>query len=143
MGEALLASLGVRLASGLPTLAVVGDWGQLMVPAEIHAAVELGLDRYVIVVWANGGGAFIGAGVAQQRLQVPEAAWRWRKPPRFAHIAEGLGAQGVVVTDVETLERAVYAGLRGPAPVVIEARIDPTAPIPAGDRFLSLGESRS
>jgi acetolactate synthase-1/2/3 large subunit/5-guanidino-2-oxopentanoate decarboxylase len=142
MGEAVLASLGVRLASGLPTLALVGDWGQCMVPSELHSAVELGLDRYVIVVWANGGGAFIGAGVAQQGLQVPDAAWRWGKPPSFARIAEGLGAKGVVATDVRALQRAVSAGLRGSGPVVIEARIDATAPIPAGDRFLTLGESR-
>jgi thiamine pyrophosphate-dependent acetolactate synthase large subunit-like protein len=143
MGEAVLASLGVRLASGLPTLALVGDWGQAMVPSELHTAVELGLDRYVIVVWANGGGAFIGAGVAQQGLQVPPAAWRWQAPPSFARIAEGFGAKGVVATDVRALRRAVSEGLRGSGPVVIEARIDPTAPIPAGDRFLTLGESRA
>jgi thiamine pyrophosphate-dependent acetolactate synthase large subunit-like protein len=142
MGEAVLASLGVRLASGLPTLAVVGDWGQLMVPSEIHTAVELGMDRYVVVVWANGGGAFIGAGVSQQGLHVPEATWRWREPPSFARVAEGLGARGVVATNAATLQRAVSDGLRGKGPVVIEARIDPAAPIPAGDRFLSLGESR-
>jgi len=143
MGEAVLASLGVRLASGLPTLALVGDWGQAMVPSELHTAVELGLDRYVVVVWANGGGAFIGAGVAQQGLQVPPAAWRWQAPPSFARIAEGFGAKGVVATDVRALRRAVSEGLRGSGPVVIEARIDPTAPIPAGDRFLTLGESRA
>lgn len=143
MGEAVLASVGVRLASDLPTLALVGDWGSAMVPSELHTAVELGLDRYVVVVWANGGGAFIGAGVAQQRLQVPDALWRWRQPPSFARVAEGLGAKGVVATDTRTLQRAVSEGLRGTGPVVIEARIDATAPIPAGDRFLSLGESRA
>lgn len=143
MGEAVLASLGVRLASSLPTLALVGDWGQLMVPAELHTAVELGLDRYVVVVWANGGGAFIGAGIAQQGLQVPESAWRWRRPPSFARLAESFGAHGVVATDVRTLQRAVSEGLRGPGPVLIEARIDPHASIPAGDRFLTLGESRA
>jgi acetolactate synthase I/II/III large subunit len=141
MGEALLASLGVRLASGLPTLALVGDWGYSMAPAELHTAVELALDRYVVVVWANGGGALIGAGVAQQRLQVPEAAWRWQTPPRFAQVAAGYGAEALVVSDALSLEQAVAAGLRGPRPVLIEARIDPTAPVPAGDRFLTLGEA--
>ena len=143
MGEAVLASLGVRLASGLPTLALVGDWGQCMVPSELHTAVELGLDRYVVVVWANGGGAFIGAGVAQQGLRVPEAAWRWRQPPSFAQVAEGFGAKGVVATDAPTLQRVVTEGLRGAGPVLVEARIDPSAPIPAGDRFLSLGVPRA
>jgi thiamine pyrophosphate-dependent acetolactate synthase large subunit-like protein len=97
----------------------------------------------VVVVWANGGGAFIGAGIAQQGLQVPDAAWRWRKPPSFARVAEGYGAQGVVVRDASALRRAVAAGLRAPRPVVIEALIDPAAPIPAGDRFLTLGESHA
>jgi thiamine pyrophosphate-dependent acetolactate synthase large subunit-like protein len=142
MGEALLASLGVRLASGMPTLALVGDWGNVMVPSELHTAVELGLDRYVIVVWANGGGAFIGAGVAQQGLRVPEAAWRWRRPPSFTRIAEGLGAKAIVATNTRTLQHAVSEGLAGAGPVLIEARIDAKAPIPAGDRFLSLGDSR-
>lgn len=143
MGEATLASLGVRLASGLPTLALVGDWGQCMTPAELHTAVELGLGRYVVVVWANGGGAFIGAGVAQQNLRVPEAAWRWQRPPSFARIARGYGAEGVVVTTPGALRRAVQHGLAAPRPVLIEARVDPLAPVPAGDRFLTLGESRS
>ena len=143
MGEALLASLGIRLASGAPTLALVGDWGFCMAPHELHTAVELGLSRYVVVVWSNGGGAFIGAGVKQQGLHVPEAAWAWRNPVGFARVAEGLGAHGVVVTDVTELTRAVAAGLASDRPVLIDAKIDPDATVPAGDRFLTLGVERS
>lgn len=143
MGEALLASLGIRLASQLPTLAIVGDWGYVMTPAEIHTAVELGLDRYVVLVWANAGGAFIGAGVKQQRFRVPEAAWRWRSPPSFAQVARAYGARGVTVCDAEALQKELARGLRGEGPVVIEARIDPEAVVPAGERFLSLGLSRA
>jgi thiamine pyrophosphate-dependent acetolactate synthase large subunit-like protein len=135
-----MASLGVRLASGLPTLALVGDWGHCMTPAELHTAVELGLDHYVVVVWSNRGGAFIRAGVEQQGIRVPDQTWRWQRPPSFARLAEAYGAQGVVASDALTLEQAVAAGLRGGRPVLIEARIDPDAPIPAGDRFLTLGE---
>lgn len=141
MGEALLASLGVRLASGLPTLALVGDWGYAMTPAELHTAVELGLDRYVVVVWANGGGAFIGAGVKQQGLHVPEKLWRWQHPPSFSRVAGAYGADAVAVTNAAALERAVSEGLSGTRPLLIEARIEASAPIPAGDRFLTLGES--
>ena len=140
MGEALLASIGVRLASGLPTLVLVGDWGHCMAPAEIHTAVELALDRYVVVVWANGGGAFVEAGVRQQGIAVPEQAFRWRVPPDFARMARAYGAGGVVVSDAATLEREVFRALRGTEPTLIEARIDPDVPIPAGDRFLTLGE---
>jgi acetolactate synthase I/II/III large subunit len=140
MGEALMASVGVRLASGLPTLVLTGDWCYCMAPAELHTAVELGLCGYVVVVWANGGGAFIGTGVRQQGLTVPERAWRWRHPPAFSEVARGYGAEGVLVTDAPALEREVRKGLRGARPLLVEARIDSDVPVPAGDRFLSLGE---
>lgn len=143
MGEALLASLGIRLASNLPTLALVGDWGYSMCPAEIHTAVELGLDRYVVLVWANGGGAFIGAGIAQQRIAVPDAVWRWQKPPQFAQLAAAYGARGVTVSDAATLQNELARALGEAGPVLIEARIDPLAHVPAGDRFLTLGEARA
>jgi thiamine pyrophosphate-dependent acetolactate synthase large subunit-like protein len=141
MGEALMASLGIRLASGLPTLALVGDWCFCMSPLELHTAVELELSAYVVVVWANQGGAFIGAGVAQQGIVVPEAAWRWRRAPDFAHVAKGLGAVGVTATSAAALAEAVREGLSGARPLLIEAMIDPEVPVPAGDRFLSLGVS--
>jgi thiamine pyrophosphate-dependent acetolactate synthase large subunit-like protein len=143
MGEALLASLGVRLASNLPTLALVGDWGYAMCPAEIHTAVELGLDRYVVLVWANGGGAFIGAGIAQQKIVVPDPVWRWRAPPHFAGVAAAYGARGVTVSDASSLHDELTRALGEAGPVLIEARIDPSAHVPAGDRFLTLGEARA
>jgi thiamine pyrophosphate-dependent acetolactate synthase large subunit-like protein len=143
MSEALMASVGIRLASSLPTLALVGDWGHCMAPAELHTAVELGLDRYVVLVWANAGGAFIGAGVEQQGIAVPDEVWRWRRPPEFARIARGYGARGVTVNLAAQLERELARGLRGAGPVLIEAKIDADVPVPAGDRFLTLGEARS
>lgn len=143
MGEALMASLGIRLASNLPTLALVGDWGYSMCPAEIHTAVELGLDRYVVLVWANGGGAFIGAGIAQQGIAVPDPVWRWQNSPQFAQVGAAYGAHGVTVSDAATLQSELSLAFEGDRPVVIEARIDPAAPVPAGDRFLSLGEARA
>jgi thiamine pyrophosphate-dependent acetolactate synthase large subunit-like protein len=140
MGEALMASLGIRLASNLPTLVVVGDWGYTMSPSEIHTAVELRLDRYVVLVWANGGGAFIGAGIEQQGINVPDAVWRWQTRPNFAQVAQAHGASGITVSDAVTLQSELSRALRGAGPVLIEARIDPTAHVPAGDRFLTLGE---
>ena len=142
MGEALMASLGIRLASDAPTLTIVGDWGYCMSPSEIHTAVELGLDRYVVLVWANAGGAFIAAGVEQGRIAVPDRVWHWETPPDFARVAGAFGAQGVTVSDAESLERELERAFRSPGPVVIEARIDPNVPVPAGDRFLTLGEAR-
>lgn len=143
MSEALMASLGVRLASNLPTLTIVGDWGYCMAPAELHTAVELELDRYVVLVWANSGGAFIGAGVKQQGIAVPDEVWRWKCPPRFAEVARAYGARGVTVDNAAALERELLRAFRGAGPVLIEAKIDPEIAVPAGDRFLTLGDARS
>jgi thiamine pyrophosphate-dependent acetolactate synthase large subunit-like protein len=143
MSEALMASVGVRLASNLPTLTIVGDWGYCMAPAEIHTAVELELDRYVVLVWANSGGAFIEAGVKQQGIAVPDEVWRWKCPPRFAEVARAYGARGVTVGDAVALEQELSRALRGVGPVLIEAKIDPDIAVPAGDRFLTLGGARS
>jgi thiamine pyrophosphate-dependent acetolactate synthase large subunit-like protein len=142
MGEALMTSLGIRLASSLPTLTLVGDWGYCMAPSEIHTAVELGLDRFVVLIWANGGGAFIGAGVKQQGIRVPNDVWQWRSPPDFAKVASGYGARGVTVTDAEALRSELWGALRGSGPTLIEAKIDVSAGVPAGDRFLTLGDAR-
>ena len=142
MGEALMASLGIRLASDAPTLTIVGDWGYCMAPSEIHTAVELGLDRYVVLIWANSGGAFIAAGIEQQRIAVPETVWHWQTPPDFAGVASAFGAQGVTVTNAEALEQELARAFLSAGPVIIEARIDPSVPVPAGDRFLTLGEAR-
>lgn len=143
MSEALMASIGVRLASNLPTLTIVGDWGYCMAPAEIHTAVELELDRYVVLVWGNSGGAFIGAGVKQQGIAVPDEVWRWNCPPRFAEVARAYGARGVTVGNAAALENELLRALRGSGPVLIEAKIDPEISVPAGDRFLTLGDARS
>jgi thiamine pyrophosphate-dependent acetolactate synthase large subunit-like protein len=143
MSEALMASVGVRVASNLPTLTIVGDWGYCMAPAELHTVVELELDRYVVLVWANSGGAFIGAGVKQQGIAVPDEVWRWKCAPHFAEVARAYGARGVTVSDAATLRSELSRGLRGAGPVLIEAMIDPEIAVPAGDRFLTLGDARS
>jgi len=75
-------------------------------------------------------------------IVVPERVWHWSSPPDFAQVARGYGAHGVTVTDAETLEREVRRALRGPGPVIIEAKIDPAVRVPASDRFLTLGEAR-
>jgi thiamine pyrophosphate-dependent acetolactate synthase large subunit-like protein len=142
MSEALMASLGVRIASDLPTLTIVGDWGYCMAPAELHSAVELGLGRYVVLVWANSGGAFIGAGVKQQGIVVPDDVWRWKSPPRFAEVARAYGARGVTVRDAAALQSELSRALAGSRPVLIEAMIDGDIPVPAGDRFLTLGDAQ-
>jgi thiamine pyrophosphate-dependent acetolactate synthase large subunit-like protein len=103
----------------------------------------MGLDRYVVLVWANGGGAFIAAGVKQQGIAVPEETWRWRTPPDFSRIACSLGARGVTVTSSLELEEELRRALSADGPRVIEARIDPSVPVPAGDRFLTLGISQA
>lgn len=141
MGEALMASIGIRLASELPTLVITGDWCQCMTPAEIHTAVEHRIGGYVVVVWSNGGGAFIGEGIRQQGHKVEDAAWRWRSRPDFTLMAQAFGAFGTRATTAVELEAAVREGLARSQPTVIEAVIDPNVPVPAGDRFLTLNQA--
>jgi len=141
MGEALMASIGIRVASRRPTLVITGDWCQCMTPAEIHTAVEHRIGRYVVVVWSNGGGAFLGEGIKQQGHRVNRAAWSWRSAPDFALMAKAFGAVGVRVKDAAELEAAVGEGMRGRRPMIVDAIIDPNVPVPAGDRFLTLSQA--
>jgi len=141
MGSALAAGLGVRLASDLPTLVVIGDWGLMMGGSELHTVASLGVGRFVVVVWSNSGGALIRAGVSAQRLAVPAEAHSWVSP-RFAEVARAHGMRGLTARSATGLGRAAAASLRAPFPVLIEAIIEPNAEIPgAGARYVHLETS--
>jgi thiamine pyrophosphate-dependent acetolactate synthase large subunit-like protein len=141
MGSALAAGLGVRLASGLPTLVIIGDWGLMMGSAELHTVATTHVDGFVVVVWSNAGGALIRAGVRAQGLDVPGQTHSWTGP-RFASVARGHGIRALTVRSPRALGRAVTVGLRAPFPVLVDASIDPDAEIPgASARFTHLETS--
>lgn len=142
MGSALAAGLGVRLASDIPTLVVIGDWGLLMGGSELHTVATLGVGRFVVVVWSNSGGALIRAGVSAQRIAVPAETHSW-VGPRFADVARAHDIRGLTARTATGLGRAAAAAFRAPFPVLIEATIAPNAEIPgAGARYVHLETSR-
>ncbi len=141
MGGALPAGIGLSLASGLPTLAVIGDWGLLMGSSELHTLASLRLPSFVLLVWSNAGGALIRCGVEAQGIEVASELHSWRVPIHFAQLARSYGLDGVTVRTALGLRRALRHALRAPHPTLIEAVIDPLAEVPAGDRYLHLDAS--
>jgi acetolactate synthase-1/2/3 large subunit len=141
MGTALSVGLGLRLASGVPTLVLTGDWGLQMAAAEMHTVTSLALGQFVIVVFSNNGGALIRSGVRAQRLTVPSDMHSWASP-QFAAIACGYGIRAMTIRTAVGLRRAVAAATKWPHPVLIDAIVDPNAHIPgAQDRYGDLDAS--
>jgi thiamine pyrophosphate-dependent acetolactate synthase large subunit-like protein len=142
MGFALCSGLGIRLASGMPTLVILGDWGFAMTAGELHTVACMDIDRFVVVVWSNGGGALIRNGVRAQQIGVPVELHSW-KSPRHAVVATGYGIRAMTVTTPSALRRAVKVGLRWRCPVLIDAIIAPDGEIPGADaRYRDLDSSR-
>jgi acetolactate synthase-1/2/3 large subunit len=141
MGSALGAGLGIRLASDLATLVLIGDWGLMMGQSELHTAASLGIGRFVVVVWSNAGGALIRTGVRAQGLDVPADTHTWTAP-RFAWVARGYGLRSLTIRTTRALRRSLAVALRAPFPVLIDAIIDPDAPIPGAEaRYVHLDTS--
>jgi thiamine pyrophosphate-dependent acetolactate synthase large subunit-like protein len=138
MGGALPAGIGLALASALPTLVLVGDWGLLMGSSELHTLASLRLPGFVVVVWSNAGGALIRCGVQAQGIAVTSDLHTWQKPIRFAQVARGYGLDAVTVRTALGLRRALQRALHAPHPTLLEALIDPDAAVPAGERYLHL-----
>lgn len=141
MGGAIAAGLGLRLASGLPTLVIIGDWGLMMGSSELHTLAALSLANFVVVVWSNRGGALIRAGVKAQGLSVTRELHTWNSPPDFVQVARGYGLSGTRAHSVSGLRRALRRALSATRPTLIEAMIAPDADVPAGDRYLHLDAS--
>jgi thiamine pyrophosphate-dependent acetolactate synthase large subunit-like protein len=141
MGGALSAGLGLHLASSLPTVVLIGDWGLMMGSSELHTISSLALRAFVVIVWSNGGGALIRAGVKAQGIDVSRELHSWRTPPDFVQVARGYGLRGISVRSPAALRRALKQAFLSPGPVLIEAVVDPHAEVPAGDRYLHLDAS--
>jgi thiamine pyrophosphate-dependent acetolactate synthase large subunit-like protein len=141
LGTALAAGLGIRVASGVPTLALLGDWGLMIGAAELHTVATQSPSRFVIVAWANEGGAMVRNGVHHQGLDVPSALHTWTCPD-FAQIAQGFGLRAVTVNTAGALRDAVREGMGASSPLLVHAVIDPDGEIPgAADRYRALSHS--
>jgi thiamine pyrophosphate-dependent acetolactate synthase large subunit-like protein len=141
MGSALPAGIGLRIASGLPTVVLIGDWGMMMGQSELHTIASLGLGKLVIVVWSNSGGALIRCGVQAQGLDAPAACHTWDRAPRFELVARGYGLRAVTVRTAPRLRQTLARALAAPCPVLIDAIIDPASNVPAADRYVHLTAS--
>jgi acetolactate synthase I/II/III large subunit len=144
MGAAVAAGIGLRMATGLPTVILIGDWGLLMSgSSELATIASLGIGQLVVIVWSNAGGALIRDGVAAQRIDVPSDTHTWAIQPRFAAMGKACGLDAVTVRTASSLRRTLSTAMQAPSPVLIDAIVDPHAPSPAMDRYVHLDASRS
>jgi acetolactate synthase I/II/III large subunit len=134
MGFAVPGALGARLAyPGRPVVAFTGDGGFLMAVAELQTAVHEDLPIVVVVLDDQEIGLIR---VKQEIKGLPSYGVRiggcdWER------LAQGFGADGVVVDTEHALGDALGAALASGRTTVIAARIDPSGYI---DQFNALRE---
>lgn len=141
MGHPLGAALGVRLGSGKPTVCVAGDAAFLAKGLELHAAVELGIARFVWVVLSNRGHGLVRAGTAalvNGDRRVEDGTFKVQ--PDVAAIASAVGAEGIRVVDPNELQAALAHGLGCGRPCVIDVKVDPDAVPPMAERLQGLAQ---
>jgi acetolactate synthase-1/2/3 large subunit len=130
MGAAIPLAIGAKAATpDAPCVVVTGDGCMLMHGMELHTAVQHDLP-IVVVVMNNGAYGNIwfrahamGAG--------PEALTDIRDTD-WVTFARSMGAEGVTVDKPSDLEPAFSQALAADGPVLVDVRIDKTAPTPVG-----------
>ena len=121
LGYALPAAIGGAVARpGLPTLAIMGDYGFHYTVAELGVAVELGL-TLPIILWDN---AKLGAiEDSMVRAQIAPNAVVARNPD-FCKLAEAFGAGSVRPKDLAALSEEVTAAFNAKGPTLIHVTSD-------------------
>jgi acetolactate synthase-1/2/3 large subunit len=123
MGYAIPGALGARLAyPDRPVVAFTGDGGFLMAVAELHTSMRENLPIIVVVFDDEEIGLIR---VKQEIKGIPLAGVKlggvaWDK------LAQGFGADGVVVTTEQAFANALQAALRSGRTTVIGVKIDPS-----------------
>ncbi|HEX2036854.1 MAG TPA: thiamine pyrophosphate-binding protein [Chloroflexota bacterium] len=124
MGYALPGALAARLAfPNRPVVCFTGDGGFLMAVAELQTAVREGL-RLVVVVFDDGE---IGLIRVKQEIKGLPLHGVQLGGLDYEKLAQGCGADGVVVDSEAGLSDALGAALRSDGVTVIAARIDKSA----------------
>jgi acetolactate synthase I/II/III large subunit len=123
MGYALPAAIGAALVSGRRTVCLTGDGGLGMCLSELETLARL--DLPVTVVVFNDSALSLIEIKQRAEGQGGTAAVRYR-PCDFAAVAEGLGVRASRVEREDELVAALNLGLRGDAPAVVDAIIDPS-----------------
>lgn len=122
MGYAVPAAIGASLARpGEPVVALTGDGGLGMCLAELETIARLDLP-ITVVVYNDAALSLIE--IKQRAGHGGPGAVRYR-PSDFAAVAAAMGMDASVATDVDELAAALQRG--GSGPLLIDARIDPSA----------------
>ena len=122
MGYALPAAIAAKLLfRDRPVLAMMGEAGLDMVIGEM-ALLERHKLKLTVVVFRDDTLSLIK--LKQERMGLPEVGVRTASPD-YAMLARAYGGHGVVVEDLESLERAARAALDAATFTLIDARIDP------------------
>lgn len=122
MGFGLPAAIAASLASpGRPVVALVGDGGLGMTASELETAVREG-GRPIALVFDNA--AYGTIRDHQRRRGMPPVATELG-PVDWVSVAEGYGADGILVESDDAFEPALRAALGSRRPTVIHLPVDP------------------
>lgn len=122
MGYALPAAIGAKLARpDLPVVCFIGDGGLGMVCSALETAVRTQLP-VVVVVLADEAMSLIRL---KQLASGNKSIGTLMGPTDWAKVAQGYGAYGVAVENVDSFKIAFASALKANKPVLIEVRIDP------------------
>ncbi len=116
LGYALPAAIGGAIGrKGLPTMAIVGDYGFHYTMQELGVAVELGLPL-PIVLWDNGKLGAIEASMISAQI-APNAVVA--RNPDFCKLAEAFGAYSAAPNTLAEMQSAVTQAFAADGPTLI------------------------
>ncbi|MEM9870973.1 MAG: thiamine pyrophosphate-binding protein [Pseudomonadota bacterium] len=121
LGYATPAAIGGAVArKGLPTMAIIGDYGFHYTMAELGVAVELGLPL-PIILWDNGKLKEIEDSMARAQI-APNAVVA--RNPDFCKLAEAFGAYSAAPRTLAAMQDAVRAAFEADGPTLIHVTPD-------------------
>ena len=116
LGYATPAAIGGAVArKGLPTMAIIGDYGFHYTCQELGVAVELGLSL-PIILWDNGKLKEIEESMVSAQI-APNAVVA--QNPDFVKLAEAFGAHAVAPQSLAAMQEAVRAAFDADGPTLI------------------------
>ncbi|MEM6303566.1 MAG: thiamine pyrophosphate-binding protein [Pseudomonadota bacterium] len=116
LGYAVPAAIGGQVGRpGLPTMAIVGDYGFHYTCQELGVAVELGLPL-PIILWDNGKLGAIEASMVSAQI-APNAVVA--RNPDFCKLAEAFGAASAAPGNLEEMQQAVAQAFTAEGPTLI------------------------
>ena len=122
MGCGLPLAIGAKIAEpDKQVVCVTGDGGFLMNSQELATAVENNLALPIVIVNDRGYGAI--RHIQDHAYQGRHIASNWVSPD-FVQIANGFGAEGMLITKPEDIEPSLRDALKSDKPTVLDVRVD-------------------